>query len=160
MLPLTYSGYWRLAGLFLMLAVLVGAVMPAIWLWPDRLTAYSLTTTDVMNAIREQNVATAAGTIGGQPNSGEVNLTYPVSAEGRLKTAEEFAQIIVRANADGSMVRLRDVARVELGAKAYTLDSRLDGGPLSAGTVEHPCHPAADGRGSAGSGMDHLTDDL
>jgi hydrophobe/amphiphile efflux-1 (HAE1) family protein len=102
-----------------------------IWLWPDRMTAYSLTTTDVMNAIREQNVATAAGTIGGQPNSGEINLTYPVSAEGRLQTAEEFGAIIVRANSDGSMVRLRDVARVELGAKSYTLDSRLDGGPAA-----------------------------
>ena len=102
-----------------------------IWLKPDRLTAYSLTTTDVMNAVREQNVATAAGVIGGQPTSGNVNLTYPVSAEGRLQTAEEFGDIIVRANPDGSMVRLRDVARVELGAKAYTLDSRLDGGPAA-----------------------------
>ena len=62
-----------------------------IWLQPDRMTAYALTTTDVIAAIREQNVATAAGTIGGQPNSGDVKLTYPVSAEGRLQSAEEFA---------------------------------------------------------------------
>ena len=102
-----------------------------IWLKPDRMTAYRLTTTDVMNAIREQNVATAAGVIGGQPNSGNVNLTYPISAEGRLATAEEFGAIIVKANPDGSMVRLRNIARVELGAKAYTLDSRLDGGPAA-----------------------------
>ncbi len=102
-----------------------------IWLKPDLMAAYGLTTTDVMNAVKEQNIATAAGTIGGQPNSSEVNLTYPVSAQGRLETAEEFGAIIVRADPDGSMVRLRDVARVELGAKAYTLDSRLDGGPAA-----------------------------
>lgn len=102
-----------------------------IWLRPDLMAAYSLTTTDIMNAVKEQNIATAAGTIGGQPNSLEVNMTYPISAKGRLETAEEFGAIIVRAAADGSMVRLRDVARVELGAKAYTLDSRLDGGPAA-----------------------------
>lgn len=102
-----------------------------IWLKPDLMAAYGLTTTDVMNAVKEQNIATAAGTIGGQPTSPEVNLTYPVSAQGRLETAEEFGAIIVRADPDGSMVRLRDVARVELGARAYTLDSRLDGGPAA-----------------------------
>jgi hydrophobe/amphiphile efflux-1 (HAE1) family protein len=102
-----------------------------IWLKPDRLAAYSLTTNDVRDAVREQNVATAAGVIGGQPTGEDVMLTYPVSAEGRLQSAEEFGDIIVRANADGSMVRLRDVARVELGAKAYTRDSRLDGGPAA-----------------------------
>jgi hydrophobe/amphiphile efflux-1 (HAE1) family protein len=102
-----------------------------IWLRPDLMTAYSLTTTDVMNAIKEQNVATAAGTIGGQPNKGDVNLTYPISAEGRLQTAEEFGDIIVRASADGAMVKLRNIAKVELGARSYTLDSRLDAGPAA-----------------------------
>ena len=102
-----------------------------IWLKPDRMAAYGLTTSDVMNAVREQNAPAAAGTIGGQPNDGSVSLTYPVSASGRLETAEEFGAIIVRASDDGSMIRLRDLARVELGAKAYTLDSRLDGGPAA-----------------------------
>ncbi len=102
-----------------------------IWLQPDRMTAYSLTTTDVINAVKEQNAPAAAGTIGGQPNDGGVSLTYPVSASGRLETAEQFGDIIVRASDDGSMIRLRDIARVELGAKAYTLDSRLDGGPAA-----------------------------
>ena len=83
-----------------------------IWLKPDRLTGYGLTTTDVMDAIREQNAPAAAGTIGGQPNDGDVALTYPVSASGRLETAEEFGAIIVRASDDGSMIRLRDIARV------------------------------------------------
>ncbi len=102
-----------------------------IWLKPDRMAAYSLTTTDVMAAVQEQNAAASAGTIGGQPNDGTVNLTYPVSAKGRLESAEEFGAIIVRASEDGSMVRLRDIATVELGAKAYTLDSRLNGGPAA-----------------------------
>lgn len=102
-----------------------------IWLKPNRLAAYGLTTSDVRDAVREQNVATAAGVIGGQPTGDDVMLTYPVSAEGRLDTAEEFGDIIIRANPDGSMVRLRDVARVELGAKAYTRDSRLNGGPAA-----------------------------
>jgi multidrug efflux pump len=102
-----------------------------IWLKPNRLAAYSLTTNDVRDAVREQNVATAAGVIGGQPTDDDVMLTYPVSAEGRLDTAEEFGDIIIRANPDGSMVRLRDVSRVELGAKSYTLDSRLNGGPAA-----------------------------
>jgi len=102
-----------------------------IWLKPDRMTAYRLTTGDVMNAVREQNAAAAAGTIGGQPNDGEIALTYPVSATGRLESAEEFGAIIVKASADGSMFRMRDIARVELGAKSYTLDSRLDGGPAA-----------------------------
>ena len=102
-----------------------------IWLKPARLAAYGLTTSDVRDAVREQNVATAAGVIGGQPTSSDVMLTYPVSAEGRLQTAEEFGDIIVRADPGGSMVRLRDISRVELGAKAYTRDSRLDGGPAA-----------------------------
>jgi multidrug efflux pump len=102
-----------------------------IWLKPDRMTAYGLTTSDIINAVKEQNAPAAAGTIGGQPNDGNVSLTYPVSASGRLETAEEFGAIIVRATEDGSMVRLRDIARVELGAKAYTLDSRLNGGPAA-----------------------------
>jgi len=99
-----------------------------IWLKPDRMTAYGLTTSDVMAAIREQNSETAAGTIGGQPNSDAVMLTYPISAEGRLQSVEGFGAIIVRADPDGSMIRLRNIARVELGSSSYTLESRLDGG--------------------------------
>lgn len=102
-----------------------------IWLKPDRMAGYGLTTGDVMDAVREQNAPAAAGSIGSQPNEGDVSLTYPVSAQGRLETAEEFGAIIVRATDDGSMIRLRDIATVELGASAYTLDSRLDGGPAA-----------------------------
>jgi hydrophobe/amphiphile efflux-1 (HAE1) family protein len=98
-----------------------------IWLRPDRMAGYRLTTSDVINAIKEQNSEAAAGTLGGQPTSEEVKLTYPISAMGRLRTPAAFGDIVVRANPDGSMIRLRDVARVELGASAYTLFSKLDG---------------------------------
>jgi len=98
-----------------------------IWLRPDRMAGYNMTTTDVITAIREQNSEAAAGNIGGQPNTEDVKLTYPVSAQGRLSRPEEFEDIVVRANPDGSMIRLRDIARVELGSSAYTLLTQLDG---------------------------------
>lgn len=96
-----------------------------VWLQPDRMAGYGLTTSDVKDAIREQNTEAAAGMIGAQP--GTANLTFPIRTLGRLNTAEEFGEIIVRANQDGSMIRLRDLARVELGAKAYKLESKLNG---------------------------------
>jgi len=98
-----------------------------IWLRPDRMAGYGLITTDVINAIKEQNSESAAGNLGGQPNSEDVKLTYPISAPGRLVSAEEFERIIIRSDPDGSMIRLRDIARVELGSSAYTLLARLDG---------------------------------
>jgi multidrug efflux pump len=99
-----------------------------IWLRPDRMAGYGLTTSDVIDAIKEQNSEAAAGNLGGQPNSEDVKLTYPISAQGRLSREEEFENIIVRADPDGSMIRLRDIARVELGSSAYTLLSQLNGG--------------------------------
>ena len=96
-----------------------------VWLQPDRMAGYGLTTSDVKDAIREQNTEAAAGTLGAQP--GNADLTFPIRTLGRLSTAEEFGEIIIRANQDGSMIRLRDLARVELGAKAYKLESKLNG---------------------------------
>ncbi|MEO1202078.1 MAG: efflux RND transporter permease subunit, partial [Pseudomonadota bacterium] len=98
-----------------------------IWLRPDRMTGFGLTTTDVLNAIREQNASAAAGQLGAQPGNEDLNLTLPVSTEGRLSSALEFSNIVVRASADGSLIRLRDIARVELGAQAYRLESRING---------------------------------
>ncbi len=96
-----------------------------IWLRPDLMAAYKLTTTDVSNAIKIQNKEAAAGILGAQPN--DVSLALPITTEGRLNSPEQFENIIVRANADGSMIRLRDIAEVELGASAYTLRSKLNG---------------------------------
>lgn len=98
-----------------------------IWLRPDRMTGFGLTTSDVLNAIREQNASAAAGQLGAQPGNEDLNLTLPVSTEGRLSSALEFSNIVVRASADGSLIRLRDIARVELGAQSYRLESRIDG---------------------------------
>jgi hydrophobe/amphiphile efflux-1 (HAE1) family protein len=102
-----------------------------LWVNPDRLTARGLTVTDVANAVREQNATFAAGRIGQRPSGSEVELTIPVLTRGRLENPEDYENIIIRANADGSMVRLKDVARVELGSQSYDLFGRLDSTPTT-----------------------------
>ncbi len=98
-----------------------------IWLRPDRMAGYGLTASDVTNAIKEQNSEAAAGKMGAQPSGDDVKLTFPISTQGRLSRVEEFENIVVRADPGGAMIRLRDIARVELGSSAYTLQSQLDG---------------------------------
>ena len=96
-----------------------------IWLDPQKVAARSLTATDVVNAIREQNVQVAAGVIGASPSkNAEFQLT--VNTQGRLKTEEEFGNIIVQTNADGAVTKLKDVARMELGSNSYDLRSLLN----------------------------------
>jgi multidrug efflux pump len=97
-----------------------------IWLDPDKLAARDLTTQDVVDAVREQNAQVAAGTIGGQPMPNLLAFELPVIAKGRLASVEEFERIILRANAGGGLVRLKDVARVELGASDYALRSLVN----------------------------------
>jgi HAE1 family hydrophobic/amphiphilic exporter-1/multidrug efflux pump len=98
-----------------------------VWLRPDLLAEYQLTTADVAAALREQNAQFAVGKIGSEPAPDDVELTYTVTAEGRLATAEEFAEIVLRADESGRILRLGDVARVELGARDYDSEARLDG---------------------------------
>jgi len=99
-----------------------------IWLDPERLKARGLTTNDVVNAIREQNVQVAAGQIGAPPSPTGLDFQYTVNTLGRLSSVEEFSDMIVKV--DGSrMVRVRDVARVELGAQAYNWYVQLNGQP-------------------------------
>ncbi|WP_186068667.1 efflux RND transporter permease subunit [Burkholderia gladioli] len=100
-----------------------------IWLDPTKVARQNLTATDVVNAIREQNVQVAAGIVGGAPMTTRVPLQLSVNAQGRLKTEEEFGNIIVRSSPDGALTHLRDVARVELGASEYALRASLDGKP-------------------------------
>ena len=102
-----------------------------LWVNPDRLTARGLTVNDVATAVREQNATFAAGRIGQRPSGNEVELTIPVLTKGRLENPEDYENIIIRANADGSMVRLKDVARVELGSLSYDLFGRLDSTPTT-----------------------------
>jgi hydrophobe/amphiphile efflux-1 (HAE1) family protein len=100
-----------------------------LWLRPDLLAQYGLTTTDVANAVREQNAQFAVGKVGQEPASPDLQLTYTVTAEDRLSTPEQFLDIVLRADADGKILRLRDVARAEIGARDYGGEARLDGKP-------------------------------
>ena len=102
-----------------------------VWLNPDLLTKYKLTVNDVANAIREQNQNYAVGEIGTAPSATGQVLTFPVQTGGTFTEPEQFANIIVRAAADGSVVRVRDVARVELGADDYQVSMRLNGKPAT-----------------------------
>ena len=102
-----------------------------IWVKPDRLAQLKLTTGDLARAITEQNAQYAVGRIGEPPTDGEQQLTLTVNTQGRLTDVDEFENIIVRANADGSMLRLKDVARVELGGKDYVFDGRRNGQPAT-----------------------------
>ena len=96
-----------------------------VWLDPQKVAARGLTASDIVNAIREQNVQVAAGVIGSSPSkNAEFQLT--VNTQGRLKTEEEFGNIIVQTNADGAVTKLRDVARLELGSNSYDLRSLLN----------------------------------
>jgi HAE1 family hydrophobic/amphiphilic exporter-1 len=103
-----------------------------IWLRPDTLASRSLTVTDIVNAIKAQNVVNPAGMVGAEPAPPGQEFTYSVTAQGRLLDAEQFGEIIVRANPDGSFVRLRDVARIELGAQTYMQLGRYQGKPATA----------------------------
>jgi hydrophobe/amphiphile efflux-1 (HAE1) family protein len=98
-----------------------------IWLRPDRMAQIGITVQDVINSVRSQNQQFATGRIGAEPTENPVQLTIPIVAQGRLSTEKEFNNIILRANSDGSIVYLKDVARAELGAQNYDVTAKLDG---------------------------------
>ncbi|PXW94531.1 multidrug efflux pump [Sphaerotilus hippei] len=98
-----------------------------VWIDPAKLVGYGLTPADVNAAIRAQNLQVSAGSIGGQPNEARQTVYATVTVSGQLTSVREFGQIIVRANADGSSVRLKDVARLELGGQSYATSMRLNG---------------------------------
>ena len=97
-----------------------------IWLDPQKVAQRNMTASDVVQAIREQNVQVAAGIIGASPNAKSVPLQLSVNAQGRLKTEEEFGAIILKTSSDGGITRLSDVARIEMAASEYGLRSLLD----------------------------------
>jgi HAE1 family hydrophobic/amphiphilic exporter-1 len=99
------------------------------WVNPDQLAKLQITVPEIINAVKAQNTVNPAGQVGGEPVPAGQEFTYAVIAQGRLVTEQEFGQIVVRANPDGSIVRLKDVARVELGTQYYNLQGRLDGKP-------------------------------
>jgi len=100
-----------------------------LWLNPEQVAARNLTASDVVNAIREQNIQVAAGVIGQQPSKVNTDFQYTVSTLGRLMEAEQFADIVIKKGEDGQVTRLKDVARIELGAKDYNSGLVLDGEP-------------------------------
>ena len=98
-----------------------------IWVDPARLANYGLTVKDVQDALKDQNRESAAGVLGQQPVEG-LDFTIPITAQGRLSSAAQFEEIVLRANADGSLIRMRDVARVSLEAQSYNTESGINGG--------------------------------
>jgi hydrophobe/amphiphile efflux-1 (HAE1) family protein len=98
---------------------------------PDRMAQLGITTSDVAAAVREQNATSPAGRLGREPAPAGTELTLPVTTLGRLKTPEQFADIVVRAKSDGSIVRIRDIGKVVLGSRNYDLAGRLNGKPVA-----------------------------
>ncbi|QYU70278.1 efflux RND transporter permease subunit [Leptolyngbya sp. 15MV] len=110
-----------------------------IWFETDRLISLNLTPADVIGAIQAQNIQAAAGRIGAQPISQDQQYQINLQTQGRLSTPEEFGAIVIRATPDGSLLRVRDVARIELGAQRMDTESRLDGLPaITIGTYLAP----------------------
>jgi hydrophobic/amphiphilic exporter-1 (mainly G- bacteria), HAE1 family len=99
------------------------------WIRPDQLAKLNLTVSNVVDALQKQNTINPAGQVGGAPAPPGQQFTYAIQAQGRLVTPEEFGQIILRAGADGEIVRLKDVARIELGAQDYAVKGRFNGHP-------------------------------
>ena len=99
-----------------------------IWVDPAKLANYGLTVKDLQSALKDQNRESAAGVLGQQPMSSGIDITIPITAQGRLSSAAQFEEIVLRANPDGSIIRLKDVARVSLEASSYSTESGINGG--------------------------------
>ncbi len=102
-----------------------------LWVRPDQLAKLNITIPEIMNAVNAQNTVNPAGQVGASPVPAGQEFTYAVRAQGRLQNEEEFGNIVLRANQDGSIVRVKDVARIELGAQTYNMESRLNGKPCA-----------------------------
>jgi hydrophobic/amphiphilic exporter-1 (mainly G- bacteria), HAE1 family len=106
-----------------------------LWLKPDQLATLNLTVPDIVNAVQAQNTVNSAGQVGSEPAPSGQEYTYTARAQGRLRTPEEFGEIIIRQQSDGGTVRLKDVARAELGAQTYNTRGRLNGKPAAVVSV-------------------------
>jgi len=100
-----------------------------LWVKPDQLSKLNITVADIVNAIQAQNTVNPAGQVGGEPAAAKQQYTYAVLAQGRLTSPEEFGDIVVREAPNGGTVRVKDVARTELGAQSYSIQGRFDGKP-------------------------------
>jgi hydrophobic/amphiphilic exporter-1 (mainly G- bacteria), HAE1 family len=116
-----------------------------IWLDPERLAEFSLSPSDVIAAVQNQNVQAALGRVGAAPVEDQQQVQLTIKTTGRLTTPDEFGQIVLRANPDGSVIRIKDVARVETGAKSQDRHSRFNGAPTAAiGIYQSPGSNAVD----------------
>ena len=128
-----------------------------IWLDPDKIASRGLTAGDVVRAVREQNIQVSAGQLGAEPMPSGSDFLTLINAKGRLSTAEEFGDIVLKSGADGEIVRLADVARLELAAGDYTLRARLDGKEAAAiGIFQAPGANALQIRDATIAKMDEL----
>ena len=100
-----------------------------IWMDPQKMARFGVTTQDISRVLNEQNVVAPAGTIGAEPAPKGQELQYPVTVKGRLGSVQEYENIVLRAHGEGQIVRLRDIARIELAAADYARSTRLDGQP-------------------------------
>src|ERR1700726_4821446 len=119
----------RLYGVGQTQVVGAGQYAMRLWVQPDKLAKLGITVTDIVGAVQQQNTVNPAGQVGGEPGLASQQFTYSVLAQGRLASPEQFENVIVREAPDGGIVRVKDVARVELGAQDYSIVSRLNGKP-------------------------------
>jgi len=132
-----------------------------IWIDPILLKARGLTTLDVIDALREQNIQVAAGQIGGAPSPEDQPFEYSISTLGRLENVEQFENIIVKTGKEGRLVRIKNIARVELGAQAYQWYGLLDGAPsIPIAVYQLPTANALDVAGAVRAAMDDLAKDF
>jgi len=132
-----------------------------IWLDPEKLSAYGMTSADVVQSLRDQNVQVSGGSIGGPPTDGSNAFQYTVTTEGRFSDARQFRYVIVKATESGRLVQLQDVARIELGAKDYVTNSYLDGTPAVAlGIFSRPGTNALEAAEQIKATMENLSKDF
>lgn len=128
------------------------------WVKPDQLAKLNITIPEIISAIKAQNTVNPSGQIGGEPIPAGQEFTYAVRSQGRLQTAEEFGDIVLRADPNGALVRLKDVARTELGSQTYTVKGRLNGKPAALiALYQMPGSNAIDAAGGAKKLMAELS---
>lgn len=128
-----------------------------IWVNPDVLAKLGISVSDISNAVQAQNTVNPSGQVGAEPGPPGREMTYNVLSQGRLQTPEEFGQIVVRENTDGSIVRIKDISRIELGGLNYSQRSRLNGQPSSTiGIFQNPDANALDVANSVRAAMDQM----
>src|SRR5436190_35922 len=126
-----YDQLTRLPGIGNVQVFGAGQYAMRLWVKPDQLAKLGITVPDIITAVQKQNTVNPAGQVGSEPIPSGQKFTYTVRAQGRLQTPEEFGEIVVRANPDGSFLRVKDIARIDLGAQTYNLRGRLNGQPAA-----------------------------